>query len=300
MKSVFRLSAVMLASTLVLAACAPLKTINALTPGGSYRLQADVAYGSHPRQRLDIYEPVSVAAPAGHPMVVFFYGGSWNTGSRSDYKFLGEALASRGVMTLIADYRLYPEVRYPDFLTDSAAAVAHALRQAAALGGDPARVFVMGHSAGGYNAAMLALDERWLKEQGRRPGELAGWIGLAGPYEFLPIVNPDVKPVFFHPNYPEGTQPISHVSAKAPRSFIGAAKSDSLVDPLRNSQQLADRLRSAGVPVAFRLYDRASHVTLAGAFARPLRWIAPVLDDVADFIAQAPADADQRRVNGAR
>jgi acetyl esterase/lipase len=217
-------------------------------------------------------------------VAVFFYGGSWNRGERADYRFVGEALASRGVLTLVADYRLYPEVRYPAFLEDGAQAVALALRDASRWGGDAKRVFVVGHSAGAYNAAMLALDGRWLKAAGRQPSELAGWVGLAGPYDFLPIVNPDVRPVFFHPDVPAGTQPIAYVDSASPPSFIGAARKDSLVDPERNSVGLANRLQAAGRPVTLRLYDRVNHITLAAAFSAPLRWLAPVLDDVASFI----------------
>ena len=156
-------------------------------------------------------------APAGGwPVVVFFYGGSWNTGDRAQYRFVGAALASRGVLTLVADYRLYPEVRYPDFLKDSAAALAWGLENSDRLGGNPRRVFVMGHSAGGYNAAMLALDARWLRPLGHAPAELAGWIGLAGAYDFLPMTNPDTRPVFFHPNYPPHTQPLEFASGQRP------------------------------------------------------------------------------------
>ena len=134
---------------------------------------------------------------------------------------------------------------------------------------------------------MLALDARWLRATGHSPGELAGFIGLAGAYDFLPMTNPDTRPVFFHPNYPAGTQPIDYVSAASPRSFVGAAKTDTLIDPQRNSVGLATRLQAAGVPVTLRLYDRVNHITLAAAMAAPLRWLAPVLDDVAAFIDAA-------------
>ncbi len=278
--------ALVISATLVLGmalvACAPVTALNAITPAGE--VQKDVAYGEHARQKLDIYRPASTAPAGGWPVVVFLYGGSWNTGDRADYKFVGAAMASRGVLTLVADYRLYPEVRYPDFLDDSAMAVAYGLREAARLGGNPKRVFVMGHSAGGYNAAMVALDARWLQHAGQSPASLAGWVGLAGAYEFLPIENPDAKPVFFHPNYPPGTQPITHASRQSPPVFLGAAKQDKLVNPQRNTQALADKLQAAGVPVTLKFYDRVNHVTLAGAFAAPLRWLAPVLDDVATFV----------------
>lgn len=274
--------------SLLLAGCSGAGVLNSLTSSSSYTLDAGVAYGKLPRQKLDIYTPTAPKPAAGWPTVVFFYGGSWNSGSRADYQFVAEALAARGVLTLVADYRLYPEVRYPDFLTDSAQALAYGLDQVAGLGGDPKRVFVMGHSAGGYNAAMLALDARWLRAAGHAPDELAGWIGLAGPYDFYPIKNPDAKPVFFHPDYPPDSQPIAFASPDAPRSFLGAATDDDLVNPQRNTQQLARKLQAAGVPVTLKFYPRANHLTLIGALAWPLRWLAPVLDDVQAFIASAP------------
>ena len=277
------------AALFALAACSPLGTLNAVIPSGSYTLSADVAYGPLARQRLDIYRPSSAAPAPGWPVVVFFYGGSWNRGEKADYKFAGEALASRGIVVLVADYRLYPEVRYPDFLKDSALALGYGLKEAARLGGDAKRVFVMGHSAGGYNAAMLALDARWLAEVDRKPSELAGFIGLAGPYEFLPMTNPDAQPVFFHPNYPANTQPIEFANISAPRTFLGAASKDSLIDPQRNTVALAAKLRAAGAPVTLKMYDGVSHITLVASLAQPLRFLAPTLDDVVAFIETVPA-----------
>jgi len=274
------------AATLLLglAACAPTTALNVLAPSGTHTRTADVAYGPLARQKLDVYRPRAAAPAGGWPVVVFFYGGSWNNGDRAQYEFVGEALASRGILTLLADYRLYPEVRYPDFLHDSAQALAYGLTHAEALGGNPKRVFVMGHSAGAYNAAMLALDARWLAATGHAPVELAGFIGLAGPYDFLPISNPDAQPVFFHPDYPPGTQPIAFASIQAPRTFLGAAINDTLVDPERNTAALAAKLGAAGVAVEQRRYERVNHLTLIGAFGQPLRWMAPVLDDVAGFV----------------
>ena len=277
-----------LCAAALLAACSPMRTLNALSPSDTYRATTDVAYGTHARQRLDVYRPATATPASGWPVAVFFYGGSWHRGSRADYRFAGEALASRGILALVADYRLYPEVSYPDFLHDSAKALAWGLDNAASLGGDPKRVFVMGHSAGGYNAAMLALDARWLRAEGHAPGELAGWVGLAGPYDFFPSANPDVQPVFHDPDYPRGGQPVEHAGSTL-RAFLGAAKTDSLVDPERNTVQLARRLEAAGADVTLRLYGGVNHMTLAGALARPLRFLAPVLDDVAAFVLDPPA-----------
>jgi acetyl esterase/lipase len=274
---------------LALAACAPLATLNALSANRDSVRTEGVAYGALARQRLDVFRPAAAVPARGWPVVVFFYGGSWNRGERADYRFVGGALAARGVLTLVADYRLYPEVRYPEFLKDSAAALAYGLDHAAALGGDPKRVFVMGHSAGGYNAAMLALDARWLQPLGHAPAELAGWIGLAGAYDFLPMTNPDARPVFFHPDYPPHTQPIEYVDAKSPPTFLAAPANDALIDPERNSAGLHERLRQAGVPVVLKRYQRVGHATLVATLAAPLRFLAPTLEDVIAFIESTPA-----------
>jgi acetyl esterase/lipase len=272
-----------------LAACAPLATLNVMAAAGAHTRVADVSYGALPRQRLDIYRPSGQPPAGGWPVVVFFYGGSWNSGAREQYSFVGAALASRGITALVADYRVYPEVRFPDFLRDCAQALAWGLTHAAELGGNPKRVFVMGHSAGAYNAAMLALDPRWLAAAGHAPRELAGFIGLAGPYDFLPMTNVDAQPVFFHPNYPPDTQPLDFVSASSPRSFLAVGASDALVNPERNTAALAARLVAVGVPVNLQRYAGVNHTTLIGAMGLPLRWLAPVLDDVAGFVVSAPA-----------
>jgi acetyl esterase/lipase len=264
------------------AACSPVATINALTPSSTYTLHPDIAYGPDPREKLDIYVPRDGQKPA--PIVAFFYGGNWNSGSRKDYEFVGEAMASRGMVVVIADYRLYPQVRYPEFLKDCAAAVAWTVRESAHYGGDPRRLFIMGHSAGAYNAAEIALDSRWLAGQGLSPSIFKGFIGLAGPYDFIPIENPDTRPVFLYPDTPPDSQPINHVSATAPPTLLIASNNDSLVNPVRNTGGLAKRLRASGVPVEEVYFDRTTHTTLIGAMSRPLRVLAPVLDTVTAFV----------------
>ena len=281
-------TALLIAAAAPMSGCSPLAIVNGFTPSGTYAVQENIAYGTNARQKLDVYEPRSEEGglpPAnGYPVVVFFYGGTWTSGDRADYRFVGEALAARGIVTVIADYRLYPEVRYPDFLLDCAQAVAWTRREAARHDGDVKRLYVMGHSSGAYNAAMMALDPRWLKSAGLSPSALAGFIGLAGPYDFLPMTNVTAQPVFFHPDYPPGTQPIDYASKAAPRTFLGAPQNDTTVNPERNTRQLADKLSAAGVAVTVRTYPQTGHSTLIGAFARPLRNLAPVLDDVVAFV----------------
>ncbi|MBK5441339.1 alpha/beta hydrolase [Pseudomonas sp. TH32] len=275
-----------LAIAALLAACSPIKVLNALTPSSTFTKTSSIAYGDDPRQKLDIYRPVTALPNA--PVVVFFYGGSWNSGSRDDYGFVGEALASRGIVVVIADYRLYPQVRYPLFLQDGAQAVAWTHQHIAEYGADPGKLYVMGHSSGAYNAAMLALDPQWLVGVGLSPSIFKGWIGLAGPYDFLPIENRDVRPVFFYPDSPPDSQPINHVSASAPPSLLIASVDDNLVNPKRNTGGLANKLRAAGVPVEAFYFTKTSHATLVASMARPLRWLAPVLDRVTAFIKFTP------------
>ncbi|ARB30928.1 alpha/beta hydrolase [Pseudomonas tolaasii] len=276
------LQAFTLAFAALLVACSPIKVLNAFTPSSTFTKTSSIAYGDDPRQKLDLYRPFPAVSNA--PVVVFFYGGSWNSGSKDDYGFVGEALASRGMVVVIADYRLYPQVRYPAFLQDGAKAVAWAHEHSADYGADPKRMYVMGHSSGAYNASMLALDPRWLNEVGLSPSIFKGWIGLAGPYDFLPIENRDVQPVFFFPDSPPDSQPINHVSASAPPSLLIASTDDNLVNPTRNTGGLANRLRAAGVPVETFYFSKTSHATLVASLAKPLRWLAPVLDRVTAFI----------------
>lgn len=275
----------------LLQACSPLALINAAVPSRTHRVMAGQAYGPHTRQQLDVYLPVGDLASA--PVVLYFYGGTWSSGRREDYRFVGEAMAARGIVTLVADYRLSPEVRYPAFVQDSALALRWAWDHAERLGGSRQRLHVMGHSAGAYNAAMLALDPRWLAAVELTPAQLAGWIGLAGPYDFLPIGVPEAQVAFDWPNTPADSQPLFHAQrlqpARAAPALLLAPRQDLLVDPQRNSEALAQALRQRGLPVQLELFGRVSHTTLIGAFAAPLRGLAPVLERVSAFVQGARA-----------
>ena len=269
--------------------------LNAVAALRGHQGPADIAYGPLPRQRFDVYVPGTSIDPvdkaAGSPLVIFIYGGSWSMGSRRDYRFAGEALAARGFTVMVVDYRLHPEVKYPGFLEDCARAVGYGLEHARELGADPHRVFLYGHSAGAYNVAMLALDPRWLRASGHSPDELAGWVGLAGPYNFLPIEDPGVKRVFDWPDTSPDTQPINHVGdvARPLPVFLGAAVHDKLVYPERNSIPLMDRMTARGTAVTFKAYEHVNHALLVGALSWPLTGLAPVLDDSVAFMrATAP------------
>lgn len=281
--------ATMLAIT-ALAACSPVRLFNSLMPkdGGAVRLVHGAPFGAARRQRLDVYAP-RVAGVAPLPIIVFFYGGSWNSGTRDGYSFVGKALASRGFLVVIPDYRLVPAVRYPAFLEDNAAAV-HWMRQhAEQWGGAPDRIVLAGHSAGAYNAAMLALDPRWL---GADRGAVKGLIGLAGPYDFLPFSGPIVEPAFAGVADPVSTQPVHYARPDAPPAFLATAGKDRLVEP-RNSDALARALSGQGVAVERRTYPDVGHIGLVTAIAKPLRGHAAILEDMVDFAHKATRRSEQ-------
>ncbi len=270
-----------LAAMFVGGAWSPTDILNTLS-GPNALIAKSVSYGDNARQTLDVYAP---AKARNAPVVVFFYGGSWQGGHKRMYRFLATALTSHGFVVVIPDYRVYPQVRYPGFLIDGARAVAWSRRNATRFGGDPGRLVVMGHSAGAYIAAMLAYDPRWLAPAGMNARrDLAGFVGLAGPYDFLPIEDPAIRRIFAVRDLPS-TQPIRYVSAGEVPSFVGSPVADTLVDP-GNSARLAARLRATGNAVTERTYPGASHTTLIGAFSPVLGLIAPVRHDVAAFISQ--------------
>lgn len=273
------------AAALLGAACSPLKTFDSLVPkdGGVARPGRGLAYGEGPRRTLDVYVPEAISGrPGGRPVVIFFYGGSWNSGTRRGYAFVGRALAAQGFVTIIPDYRLVPEVRYPSFVEDGAAAVAWARANAGRFGGDPDAIVLAGHSAGAYIGAMLALDERWL---GSDRAAVKGFVGLAGPYDFAPFDVAASRAAFGAWPRPEETQPVAWAGAGDPPSLLLVGDKDTLVRPA-NSDALAARLRADGVPATVTRFGGLGHIGLLTAIARPLRSRGAVLPGMAAFVRE--------------
>ncbi|SDQ35611.1 Acetyl esterase/lipase [Paraburkholderia fungorum] len=269
-----------------LGGCSAAGVLNAAVSHKSFHVESGLPYGTAPRQQLDVYTPAAGAPPAGahgRPIVVFFYGGSWQNGSRSSYLFVGAALASRGYVAVVPDYRTWPDTAFPGFVDDAAAAVRWARDHAAETGGDPSRIFLMGHSAGAHIAMLLATDGRYLAAQQMSKSDLSGVIGLAGPYDFLPLHDATLEQIF-PPALRAASQPINFVEGDEPPVFIAAGQRDTTVDP-GNTDRLAARLHAAGDrDVEVKHYPRVGHALLVGAIAGPLRGFAPVLDDVSAFI----------------
>jgi acetyl esterase/lipase len=255
----------------------PLRVLSALTSRAGYALRAGVAYGALPAQRLDVYTPDAVAAAA--PVVIFFHGGGWAIGNKDEYRFVGEALATAGIIVVIPNYRLSPPAIFPDFMHDGAAAVAWAAHEFA---GHP--LFLAGHSAGAHIATLLALDGRYLAGEGVARSAIAGAIGLSGPYDFLPLTEARYQRVFPESSRAD-SQPIRFVDGNAPPMLLVTGDADRTVKP-GNTTRLADAIVAKGGRATVNVYPGVGHLGTMLALARilPLRG-PPVRGDILAFIA---------------
>lgn len=247
----------------------------------------DIRYADGARGMLDIYRPRTAD---GAPVIVFFYGGRWSSGRKSLYRIFGRALRARGYAVVIPDYRIYPEVRFPAFVEDGAKALRWTQENIAKYGGDPRRIFVMGHSAGAHIAAMLAFDPQWLAAVGLDAGRtVAGVIGVAGPYDFLPFKDADLIDIFGGPHRAE-TQPISFAEGRKPPAILVSGDADVIVHP-GNSARLAERLRQSGNDATALMYRRFGHRTVLAGYAPFLSNFFPAMRDLDAFVARACATA---------
>lgn len=243
------------------------------------KLGDGVAYADGPRKKLDIYTPKNPEGLA--PVVFFIYGGGWKNGDRGDYQFVGRALAARGFVTVIADYRLVPEVQYPAFLEDNAQALKWVEDNIATYGGDKQRLFIAGHSAGAYGAVMLGLDRSFFRDYGVTM-PIRGIAALSGPYDFYPFEYDEVRNAFGKAANPEGTQPVNLVTPETPPMYLASGTTDPIVR-VENTQTLAQKLKDQGVWVTERYYDGFGHMEPVFAIGSLWRWRAPVLEDMVEF-----------------
>lgn len=261
-------------AVLFVAGCAPSDMLNATTSRAGYERIEDVAYGKEERQKMDIYKPDHSLVKT--PVLVFFHGGSWQYGDKADYRFIGEAFATEGFLVMVANYRLYPEARYRDIIADSKAAIRYAKAHAADYGGDPSRVYVMGHSAGAYNA-MMAISYGPDAVTG-----IDGVIGLSGPYDFLPVEDEELIGLFEGANNKDAV-PITHVKRGMPPILLMSGKIDAVVDPMRNTSGYAQALQATGNKVKTRFVDDVFHITMVSALSSNLR-IEAVFNPVIEFL----------------
>lgn len=264
------------------AACSPLAALNALGPRdrNAGRVARDLPYGEDPRQRFDLYAPRDAAGPL--PTVVLFYGGGWDSGSRDHYGWAAQALAAQGFLVALPDYRIVPQVHFPAFIEDAAAATVAVAMAAGDHGGDPDRLGVLGHSAGAHLAMMITLDRRYMAAVDR-PHLIRAAAGLAGPYEFLPFDVAASRNAFGRAPDPTLTQPVTFVRADAPPIWLGHGTADVVVHA-EDTEILRDRLAALGAPVEAKLYPDLNHADLVATFSPLFRKKAPVLADVSRFL----------------
>lgn len=262
-------------------ACSPVKVLNGLVPEDGYYLHADIAYGGLIRQKLDLYQPKHIHHKL--PVVVFYYGGSWDSGNKADYKFVAEAFTSRGYITVVPDYRVYPDVLFPGFMQDSAHAALWVKQNIQKFGGDPNRVFLAGHSAGAHIAVMLGLNSEYLAQVGLQPNAFRGIIGLAGPYDFLPLKSNRLKEIFGDETQQWKSQPINFVDGKNPPMQLLVGLKDGTVWP-RNTFNLAEKIQQAGGQVEIERFPEYGHIDMAAKLARPLRGDGGLLEVIVGFI----------------
>ena len=277
-----RLFPLALAFLAILPGCSPIAALNSAAPKTGYQMVSGLSYGDHARQRLDLYIPNDATTDA--PLIVFFYGGGWRSGSREDYLFVGQALASKGFVVAIPDYRLYPEVRFPTFVEDGALAVAYLLDPEKSPRTVGRKTVLAGHSAGAHTALMLTLNADYLGALDVDVNAaISGAVGLSGPYDFAPIKGERLQKIFAPADPVSTSQPITFARADAPPVLLIHGLSDTTV-LLRNSRNLAARLQELGGEVTLIEYPKIGHAPMVGAFAVPLRWLAPTLEDVTAFV----------------
>ncbi len=266
----------------MLGACAPVRVLNALVPESGLRATRALVYEPGERGKLDVYVP-STPASSPRPVIVFYYGGGWDSGNREDYLFVAEALTSRGFVAVIPDYRIYPQAVFPDFLDDGAAALRWTFDNIGKFGGDTHNIFVAGHSAGAQIATMLAFDKTWLSHVNSDPSKIRGVIGLAGPYDFLPLKTERLNAIFPTAEKQVRSQPIRYARSDAPPALLVTGEGDEVVGA-GNTRRFAQRIRQAGGKVQEKYYPDLGHAKLVAVLSAPLRGGFPVLDDIAEFV----------------
>jgi acetyl esterase/lipase len=262
--------------------------------GGGFRVQRDLVFDAEHQLKLDWYE--SKQAGNNSPLIIFFYGGGWMTGDKSQYLFAAQALTARGYQVVIPNYRLYPQVKFPEFLTDAAKAVAYVQKQkngqakhALAKNTQPTSpLFLMGHSAGGYIAAMIATDPQYLAQQQLDREIITAVVGIAGAYSFNPAET-EYLPVFDHLQFTQqGFAPMQVdtrvQTTQSPMLLITGGKDVTVMQS--NTDKLAAALSQVQSPFQLKQYPQLNHTQLMSVFVKPFRSRAPVVADIDAFFRQ--------------
>lgn len=272
---------------------AVLSTVDRVAGGSrGAEILATASTGDHAQQKLIVWGPERRdPADAPLPVLLFVHGGSWRNGDPVDYGFIGRAFVPEGFIVVLVGYRLAEDGIYPAMIEDTASAVAWAHRNIARHGGDPDRIVLAGHSAGAYNVAMTALEEKWLGAHGLSDDQIAGVVGLAGPYEFLPFSRGSTEDAFGHVAEPEITQPVNHVRADGPQMLLVHGEADELVKP-RNTRALESALRARDGHALSLFLPDGDHNQPLLSLAAPWRGRDSVFEMVAGFAKGVTAEGE--------
>lgn len=276
------------------------------TPKSGYKLVTDVAYGIHPRQQLDVYIPntlsdilpntqfdtepntqLNTAACDGGrqlPVLLFVHGGSWQNGSKDDYLFLGESFSKAGFVVAVINYRLAPKYVYPAYVEDTTLAIKWLYAHAADFGGDAQRLFVVGHSAGAFNAISAVNDPRFFAKYGVADHVVKAAVGISGPYSYDFTIDPS-RVAFSADAHPIDVMPNHHVRQNPVPHLLLIASKDTLVKDF-NTHDMADALQAAGGQVEVVTIKNATHISIIAAVSSRLEWTANTKAVVLDFLAQ--------------
>lgn len=256
--------------------------LNKITPKDFQQAQ-NISYGTDARQKLDIYRPMLVSTGnVPKPVIVFVHGGSWMNGSKDDYLFLGESLTKAGYITVVINYRLAPEHLYPDFVQDTALALKWVYANIGQYGGNPNKLIVMGHSAGGFNAVEAVDNQRWLQEAGVPVQAIKAVVGIAGPYSY-DFRTDSTRSAFPANATPEQVMPSYHVRLDAPPHLLLVGSNDKRVHP-RNAEALVQALQQKNIPVQLETIQGASHLSIMAAMATRLSWYKSTRQVVLDYL----------------
>ncbi len=250
-------------------------------------VEHDRAYGSELLQKLDVYIPANTMEKQ-LDVLVFFYGGRWTYGAKEDYRFVAATFVKEGFIVVIPDYRKYPQVRFPVFVEDGARALAWVSDHIVEWHGNPARIHVVGHSAGAHIGALLAADPHYLADVGKdRSLTVHDFAGLAGPYAFTPD-EPDLEDIFGPPQSYPNMQVTTFIDGTQPPMLLLYGNKDTAVK-LANLERLEQRIKQRGGCVRSRIYPNADHTDLIGALSWWNRQRVPVVEDITKFFGACRA-----------
>ncbi|MGJ8619458.1 MAG: alpha/beta hydrolase [Methylophilaceae bacterium] len=265
-------------------ACSPVKLLNSIIPTDQYSIKENIAYGELERQKLDLYIPNN-KGDKPLPVVLFYYGGGWDSGKKENYLFVAEAFTSKGFLTVIPDYRVFPDVKFPEFMRDPVSAGQWIKESIASYGGDPNNIFVVGHSAGAHIGMMLNLNKDYLASVELKPDQFRAFIGLAGPYDFLPLQSKRLKDIFGPEETRWQSQPINFVTGENQPALLMVGLKDDTVWP-KNTINLAKAIKDKNGEVEVLEYPSYSHVDMVAKLAKPFRGNSTLLDDMVQFMQQ--------------